>query len=201
MGGAPWRDEMQPYPIRTVLRAALVVLTILALAACGTTRTVESDLGVEGAPDWVNQGTGLLRDGDSRLFHGVGQAPAMGDRSLQIETADNRALAKLARSLSAYMEVVSSDYRARAGDGERAVDEASIRHQIEAVTELNLTGARIIGRWRDPETDTVYALAELDLDEVTDTAARIDAMDPGLRDHLRQSGDRLFDRTHQDDEE
>lgn len=191
---------MQRIPIQTALRAGLLIVMALALAACGTTRTVESDLGLKDAPDWVNQGTGLLRDGDSRLFHGVGQAPAMGDRSLQIETADNRARAKLARSLSAYMEVVSSDYRARAGEGQRAVDEASISRQIEAVTGLNLAGARIIGRWRNPETDTVYALAELRLQEVADTTAGVEAMDPGLRDHLQERGGRLFDRTVQEKE-
>ncbi|SFD55493.1 hypothetical protein SAMN05660831_01837 [Thiohalospira halophila DSM 15071] len=182
------------------LRTGLVALLALAVAACGSMRSVESDLGIEGAPGWVNQGTGPLRDGDSRLFHGVGQAPAMGDRSLQIETADNRARAKLARALSAYMEVVSSDYRARAGEGERAVDEASISRQIEAVTELNLAGARIIGRWRNPETDTVYALAELRLQEVADTTAGVEAMAPGLRDHLQERGGRLFDRTVQKEE-
>lgn len=186
-----------PHP----LRAGLVALLALAVAACGSLPSVESDRGIEGAPEWVNQGTGLLRDGDSRLFHGVGQAPAMGDRSLQIETADNRARAKLARSLSTYMEVVASDYRARSGEGERAVDEAGVSRQIEAVTELNLAGARIIGRWRNPETDTVYALAELRLQEVADTTAGVEAMDPGLRDHLQERGGHLFDRTAQDDEE
>ncbi|MGM0412876.1 MAG: LPP20 family lipoprotein [Pseudomonadota bacterium] len=189
------------HAISYALRVGLVALLALAVTACGSLPSVESDRGIEGAPEWVNQGTGLLRDGDSRLFHGVGQAPAMGDRSLQIETADNRARAKLARSLSTYMEVVASDYRARSGEGERAVDEAGVSRQIEAVTELNLAGARIIGRWRNPETDTVYALAELRLQEVADTTAGVEAMDPGLRDHLQERGGHLFDRTAQDDEE
>lgn len=188
------------HAISYALRVGLVALLALAVAACGSLPSVESDLGIEGAPEWVNQGTGLLRDGDSRLFHGVGQAPAMGDRSLQIETADNRARAKLARSLSTYMEVVASDYRARSGEGEQAVDEAGVSRQIEAVTELNLAGARIIGRWRNPETDTVYALAELRLQEVADTTAGMEAMDPGLRDHLQERGGRLFDRTAQEAE-
>ena len=57
---------------RTLAAAALAVV----LTACGGGKTiVESDLGIKGAPDWVNKGTQVLNDKDGRLFHGVGSSP------------------------------------------------------------------------------------------------------------------------------
>ena len=73
----------------------LLSMTLLALAisACSSTTKVESDLGIKGAPDWVNEGTNILSEKDGRLFHGVGSASPMGDMALQKSVADDRARA------------------------------------------------------------------------------------------------------------
>ncbi|MFP4131904.1 MAG: hypothetical protein ACLFVF_07300 [Thiohalospira sp.] len=190
---------MQRYQLRNALRAVLAILTALALSACGTIGMMGSGPGAEGAPEWVNQGTGLARDGERRLFQGVGQAPGMEDRSLQVETADKRARGKLARTLSGYLEGVGRDHHARAGEG--GATEAEASRSMEEVAERSLGEARITERWRDPETDTVHARAELTLDKVIATAARVEDLDPALRDHLRRRGEGLFDRSREDDEE
>src|SRR6266850_2216897 len=112
------------------------------LAACGGGKTiVESDLGIKGAPDWVNKGTATLNDKDGRLFHGVGSSPALGDEALQRSTADDRARAEVARMLSTYLDVVSSDYSASAGAGGNANADQSVSRQIKAVTKQNLAGS------------------------------------------------------------
>jgi len=175
--------------------AAALLGAASVLAGCaGTGPTqVESDLGIKGAPDWVNEGTAILKTRDGRLFHGVGSAPLMGDPSLQTSTADDRARAELARVLSSYMDVVSSDYTAASGTGEQAMPAASVSRQIEAVTRVNLTGSRIIGRWRDERTDIIYSLAELDMEQVRGTLERVEDMNAGLRDYISQRGDNIFD--------
>ena len=154
---------------RTCASLLFAALT-LALTACGGGKTVvESDLGIKGAPDWVNKGTATLNDRDGRLFHGVGSAPTMGDDSLQRSTADDRARAEVARVFSTYMDVMSSDYTAATGSGPKADADQSVSRQVRAVTKLNLAGAKIVGRWNDPRTGSVYSLAELDLKHVKDT--------------------------------
>ena len=150
---------------------------------------IESDLQIKGAPDWVNEGTAMFRDRKGRLFHGVGSAPPMGDLSLQAETADNRARAELARALTTYLEVVSSDYSAAAGGR----SEGSVTRQLEAVTRLNLAGSRIVARWRDKRSGVLYSLAELDLRRVRATVRAMEDMDPGFRAHLERAGANLFD--------
>lgn len=177
------------------VRAAAGLALLAALAGgCGGKTLVESDLGVKGAPEWVNEGTQILNDRDGRLFHGVGQAPELGDESLQVSTADNRARAELARVLTSYMDVVSSDYTAAVGSGEGRANEQSVTQQIQSLTKVNLSGAKIIAHWKDPRTRAVFALAELDLKQIKGATGAVEDMSPGLRQYIEAEGDNLFDR-------
>jgi len=170
-------------------------LLTLALAACGGGKTiVESDLGIKGAPDWVNKGTATLNDRDGRLFHGVGSAPSMGDDSLQRSTADDRARAEVARIFSTYMDVVSNDYAAATGSGTKADSDQSVSRQVKAITRVNLAGARIIGRWKEKKSGAVYSLAELDLKHVKETVQSTQDMNEDLRRYIQRNAENIFDK-------
>ena len=155
---------------------------------------VESDLHIDGAPDWVNEGNQMLKDRDGRLFHGIGSAPPMGNLSLQKTTADDRARAELARIFSSYMKVASNDYSAAAGSGDEQLSEQAVTRQIDSLTQINLSGAKIIGRWRDEDAGTIWSLAELDIKHVKKTIDTALEMSPALRDFLAREGDSIFDR-------
>jgi hypothetical protein len=171
------------------------VTLLLVLAACGGGKTVvESDLGIKGAPDWVNKGTSVLNDRDGRLFHGVGSSPAMGDESLQRSTADDRARAEVARMLSTYMDVVSNDYVAASGAGANASSEQAVSRQVKAVTRLNLSGSKIIGRWKDGRTNTVYSISELDLKHIKSTTQGAKEMNEDLRRYIDRNAETIFDK-------
>lgn len=169
-------------------------LVALLLAACAGPTRLESDLGIRGAPDWVNKGTAYVNDRDGRLFHGVGAAAPMGDPSLQIATADDRARAEVARIFSTYVDALSSDYRAASRSGEAAVNEQAVSRQVRSLTQVNLAGARIIARWRDPRSDTVYAIAELDMSRLKETLAAARDMNQDARGYMAAHADNLFDR-------
>lgn len=176
--------------------AASALGAALLLSACATQNRVESNLNIKGAPDWVNQGTNILKTNDGRIFHGVGSAESMDPRYqfLQTSTADDRARAELARVLSSYIEVVSKDYAATAGTGKDTAYQSSISQQIDNITRVNLTGSRIIGRWRDKKTNVIYALAELDMTKVQDTIRGVKDMNEGLREYIQREGNNIFDR-------
>ena len=175
------------------LQWLVLLMLVVALAACSGKTKVESDLRIKGAPDWINEGTNILNDKGGRLFHGVGSSPAMGDDSLQRTTADGRARAEVARVLSSYMDVLSKDYIGSAQSGDEQMTEQSVSRQINALTKVNLTGAKIIGRWKDKRTNMVYSLAELDMKQVKKTMANVDGMNQGLRDYINAKGDNIFD--------
>jgi hypothetical protein len=176
---------------RTLAAAALTIV----VAACGGGKTVvESDLGIKGAPDWVNKGTAVLNDKDGRLFHGVGSAPSLGDEALQRSTADDRARAEVARMLSTYIDAVSSDYSAASGTGANANADQSVSRQIKAVTKQNLAGSKIIGRWKDGKTSTVYSIAELDFKAVKTTLEGANGMNEDLRRYIGRNAENIFDK-------
>ena len=177
-----------------VARSLLLAAFALGLAACSGKTVVKSDLGISGAPNWVNQGTNILKVKDGRLFHGIGSAPPMGDESLQIATADERARAEVARVLSSYMDVVSSDYLGANGTGKDTQAEQSISRQIKNLTRVNLSGAKIIGRWRDKHTNNVWSIAELDMKHVKTTLAGVHDMNADLKNYIEVHADNIFDR-------
>jgi hypothetical protein len=177
--------------IRLLITAALTV----ALAACGGGKTiVESDLGIKGAPDWVNKGTQAVNDKDGRLFHGVGSAPTLGDDALQRSTADDRARAEVARVLSTYIDAVSSDFTAATGTGANASADQSVSRQIKAVTKQNLAGSKIIGRWKDSKTNMVYSIAELDFKSVKTTLEGANGMNDDLKRYIGRNAENVFDK-------
>ncbi|HKW36267.1 MAG TPA: LPP20 family lipoprotein [Burkholderiales bacterium] len=179
-------------PSRRALAAAALTL---ALAACGGGRTVvESDLGIKGAPDWVNKGTQAVNDKDGRLFHGVGSSPSLGDEALQRSTADERARAEVARMLSTYIDAVSNDYSASSGTGGNASADQSVSRQIKAVTKQNLAGSKIIGRWKDARTSMVWSIAELDLKQIKTTLEGANGMNDDLKRYIGRNAENIFDK-------
>jgi len=176
----------------------LFATAVLLLSACGGKTMVESDLGMSGAPDWVNEGTQYLNDKNGRLFHGVGQAPTMGDESLQISTADNRARSEVARILSSYLDVVSNDYTAASGSGDTAVSQQAVSRQIRNLTKVNLSGVKIIGHWRNEKDNTIFSIAELDLEQVKQTTDMVNNMNGDLKRYINDHSNNIFDQVSQE---
>lgn len=149
-------------------RRLLVLVIAAALAGCAGRTRLESDLRVRGAPDWVNKGTAYVDDRSGRLFHGVGAAGPAGDAALQRAIADDRARAEVARIFSSYLDVASRDYQAAGRAGESKTSEETVSRQINALSKVNLSGAKIVARWLDARTGTVYSIAELDATHAKD---------------------------------
>ena len=170
----------------------IFINTVFIACSSGPTQ-VESDLGLEGVPDWVNKGTSALKTDEGRLFHGVGSAPVMDDLSFQTGVADNRARAEIARILTSYMEVVSRDYMASGKAAEQGYTQATASREISNVSKVNLTGARIIGHWRDKRSGIIYAIAELDMEQAKDIIKQVKMMDEGLINHLSSQAENIFD--------
>jgi len=167
---------------------------LLLLAGCSGKTMVESDLGLKGAPDWVNEGTQVLNDKGGRYFHGVGQAPVMGDDSLQISTADNRARAEVARILSTFIDVAHHDYASASGSGGEVVSEQAISQQLETLSRTNISGSKILGHWRDKKSGIIYSIAELDLKQVQKVVDANHEMNQGFGQFLDSRGNNIFDR-------
>jgi hypothetical protein len=174
----------------TQLNTFSVLLLALLLGACSSKTVIESDMGMDNAPDWVNEGTQAVSNDDGRLIHGVGMAPAMGDVSLQKATADNRARAEIARVLSTYVDAVIRDYTASTG----IEADLNVEREIRSTTQLVLSGARILGHWKDEDSGDIYAFAELDMDAVDKSLQTATTLNDAFKGHYNENADANFDR-------
>jgi hypothetical protein len=81
-----------------------------------------------------------------------------------------------------------------AKSGETGVSEEVVTRQIKNTSKVNLAGAKIIGSWRDPKTNVIYSIAELDMDHVKKTLAGVQDMNADLKRYIETSADNIFDR-------
>jgi hypothetical protein len=181
--------------IKLLWAAAPMIVAALLLVACGGGQTqLESELGIKGAPDWVNKGTAYVNNKDGRLFMGVGSAAPMGDDALQRATADDRARAEVARIFSSYLDVVSNDYQASAKSGGESVNEEAVSRQIKNLTKIDLAGAKIIAHWKDTKTKSLWSICELDIKAIKDNIAARHDMNENVQRYIQNNADNIFDR-------
>lgn len=183
--------------VRYVVGLGLTLL-IVGLAGCAS-HQLEGDLGIKGAPDWVNKGTQVVDDKSGHLIHGVGMAPAMPDLSLQTSTADDRARAEVARVLNSFMHVVSQNYSAAAGTGKDQQVDQSTSRQIQSITDQNLSGARILTHWPNPKDGSLWAIAQIDMNQVKASVANAKDMNAGFRDYFSANADNIFESMNKGD--
>jgi len=183
-----------------MIKLFYLILLGMAISGCSTKSVqtevaqVESNLGIKGAPDWVNKGSNILSGKNGRMFYGVGSATPQGDMALQKAIADDRARAEIARILSSYLEVLSTDYMATVKLAGTNVNEEQVSLQIKNTTKVNMAGARIIGSWRDPKSNAIWSIAELDMKRVKSTMAGVNDMNADLKHYIDTSAENIFDR-------
>lgn len=176
--------------MKSAINTGLAVLMSVLLVACSSGTRITSDMQIKGAPDWVNEGTQAVKNKDGRLIHGMGEAPSMGDSSLQKSTADNRARAEIARVLSTVLDDTYSEYTSSTG-GEA---DGSVARALNSSTQQALSGARILGHWKDKKTGIVYALAELDTRALDKALATSNTLSENFRMYYEQNAGAGFDR-------
>jgi hypothetical protein len=172
------------------LSAAMIFSVLAVLTACSSTETIESDLGLSDAPDWVNEGTQAVDDDDGRYVQGVAYAPPLNDQSLQTSTADSRARAEVARVVSSFVDSTLNDYSASTGD--TAV--SNIEQTVISSTRTALNGVRIRARWKDQRTGNIYSFAEMDMDVLDDSIRTASKLSDNFRAFYTSQANANFER-------
>ncbi len=151
---------------------------------------------VAGAPDWVNQGSGAFKDGESRQFYGVGVVTGVPSQTLARQTADQRARADIARQFDTFVSNLFRDYLASTSSnlGEKVVEEQHVEQTIKNLTNVSVRGAKVVDYWKEPETGSIFALARLDLAGVKATLDQMERMDDRMKGYVRDNAEAAFDQ-------
>lgn len=150
-------------------------------------------LPVKGAPEWVNRGSAILGKQDARLIQGVGHADPMGDLAQQKAFADDNARAEVARLLDAFLAELGNGYTSQAATAAPAPS-VDVLQQIRSTSRLDQSATRITGSWRDPNSNSIWSIAELDIRNVKAAITGVADLSGDLKQYVELSADSIFDR-------
>lgn len=148
---------------------------------------------IKGAPAWVSNGNFVQDKKDARIFVGVGAAATMGDLAMQKAVADDKARAEIAQVLNNFTDSVQMEYQARTKVAE-PVKMSAIDEQLKKISKAALATARIAGSWRDPQTNIIWSMAELDVGQISRIAAASSEMNVELQQMVKELSVTFFER-------
>lgn len=180
---------MKNSSISTLMKILGVVLVVSAFTACG------------GAPDWVEEGSGVLNKEKDKSIYGVGAVTGVKNEPLAWETAENRARAELAKTFRTYTAYLMQDYAASttAGNFTKSTEEQNVERAIKTFTAVTLNGVRPVDRYQDEDSQTYYVLTKLSLDDMKDALQQAEELDAEIREFVRKNAERAFDRLEKEE--
>ena len=170
--------------------AGIAALLVLTMAACG------------GPPKWVQKGSGVYNEKDSKAFYGVGSVVGVRNEPLAWDTAENRARAEIAKTFETYTGYLMRDYAASttAGDFTCNTEEQNVERAVKTVTTATLSGVRPIERYKDEKTNTYYVLTKLSLEDMKNNLEQAKELNAQVRDFVRKNADKMFDRLEKEED-
>ncbi|MBI5180943.1 MAG: LPP20 family lipoprotein [Nitrospirae bacterium] len=178
---------------------AAVILFLSFLGCAGAKKETAVAPPVQPAsvePEWVRKGAGAFLNKGDKAFYGIGSVSGVMNKSLARTTADNRARAELAKVFETYSASLMRDYAASttAGDFKKTSEEQNIEQAVKTFSAATLSGVVIIDHWTDPQDNTIYALAKLDLENFKETLNKMKEMNAEVRDFVRKNAEKAFEK-------
>lgn len=157
-------------------RMLVFALLSCMLIACG------------GPPNWVEEGSGVMNEEDSKSIYGVGAIVGVKNEPLAWEAAENRARAELAKSFRSYTAYLMQDYAASttAGDFTKSTEEQNVERAVKTFTAITLNGVRPVDRYKDEDTITYYVLTKLSIKDMKAVLQQSKELDTEVRAYVQK---------------
>ena len=69
-----------------------------------------------------------------------------------------------------------------------------VSHQVKSITKPSMTGAKIIANWRDPNTNKIWSISELEMKHVKNVMDGAGDLNLNLKKYFETNADPIFDR-------
>ena len=154
-----------------------------------------------GPPNWVEEGSGVMNEEDSKSIYGVGAIVGVKNEPLAWEAAENRARAELAKSFRSYTAYLMQDYAASttAGNFTKSTEEQNVERAVKTFTAVTLNGVRPIDRYKDEDTTTYYVLTKLSIEEMKNVLQQAQELDAEVREYVKKNADRVFKQLQEEE--
>lgn len=182
----------------------LALVGLLAAAGCasskaGTDQPLANNQKVyniyEGAPEWVQQGSGAFSGDRGKGFYGVGAASKIMNPALRRNTADANARAEIAKIMNTYVANLLKQYNESVSDGDpnKAPQEVQmVTNTLKSFTQAQLQGVQIVRHWISNDGSTEFALAQLDFSQFKDDMNQVKALNDRAREVIKARADAGF---------
>lgn len=158
---------------RTLLLALPILLSILC--SCSKDQNPEKEpatqaTSLSGNPDepgWVSKGGSAFDDNMKTAIYGVGIVANIKNAGLALTEVKSRAREDIANNLGVFISGLRERYLSSISDlvdDSKAVEEQLVRQTGKEFVTQQLHGVTIISTWRDPTTNSFYALAKMSFD-------------------------------------
>lgn len=183
----------------------LALMGLLAVAGCktssaGTDAPLANNAKVyniyEGAPDWVQQGSGAFSGDRGKGFYGVGSASKIMNPSLRRNAADSAARAEIAKIMNTYVANLFKQYNESASNGDPNTGPQEVQmvtNTLKTFTQAQLQGVQIVRHWISNDGSTEFALAQLDFSQFKDDMNQVKALNDRAREVIKARADLGFD--------
>lgn len=178
------------------LALMLTFVAALGLSACSS---VKKSPIAENAPEWVNKGTGAMKDKDGKqVFYGVGSVQGVRNIPMARASADDRGRGEIAKIMNSYVTSLTKDYMASvtAGDMSKSSEEQLVSQTMKNFAKFTLHGSVPVDHWvdrSDPLSNIVYSLVKLDMAAVQQSLAESKDLDAKVRDYVKANAEKAFD--------
>ena len=174
---------------RQFLKVLVLGVFSVALASCG------------GPPNWVEEGSGVLNQDDTKSIYGMGAIVGVKNEPLAWEAAENRARAELAKTFRSYTAYLMQDYAASttAGNFTKSTEEQNVERAVKTFTAITLNGVRPVDRYKDEDTTTYYVLTKLSIEDMKAVLQQSEELDAEVRAYVQKNADRVFKQLQEEE--
>ena len=168
---------------------------LFTFTGCGGKRIDTVGFEKVDAPKWVLKSNGAFKDGEERVFYGIGSASGIENYSLLRTASENRARNEVAKVFEVYMASLMRE-DAASTISERfnsSSEEQHVEQAIKAVVAVTLSGVKIVDHWEQPAKGVIFSLAKLNLDEFGENLERMKELNSHVKDYIRENAKKLHE--------
>jgi hypothetical protein len=176
----------------------------LILSACGTTAatgpgaapTAQRQPSIyDGAPDWVQKGSGAFGGERGKSFYGVGAASNIRNESLRRTAADAMARTEIAKIMNTYAASLTKIYQESTSGGDpntQSQESQMVTNAVKNFTQSQLNGVEVVQHWISNDGTSEFALAQLDFSSFKDNMNQVKQLNDRAREVIKARADQAF---------
>jgi hypothetical protein len=143
-------------------------------------------------PEWAMKGAASFPGDAGKIFYGRGEASNIGNHSLLATTADNRAIADLAKTMRVGVQALMRDYMASTSAADQESSEQHVENVQKTVVNETLSGVQIIDRCEVQGNGVFYSLAKLDVNAFTTAIDKHKELSQKMKEYVRANAEKAF---------